>query len=359
MLLDGRPDWGSSVCSGCGMIGEAGGKYIQIHREAYGLKLSEIHGLGQRVRENVRKVIVGKDEVIDQLLIAMLASGHVLLEDVPGTGKTMLAKALARSLDTAFTRVQFTPDLLPTDVSGVNFYDMKRSEFEFRPGPVFTNILLADEINRATPRTQSVLLECMEERQVTIDGETRRLEQPFLVIATQNPLENQGTFPLPEAQLDRFMLKVGMGYPGREESVEILKRFRAEDPLEALRPVADAAEVRAAQEGYTAVVVHEDLYGYIVALAERTRSDAELLSGVSPRGCLAMLRAAQARAVLAGRDYVAPDDVKALAVPVWAHRVLPARRGSAFERVAEAAVRRIVNEAPVPTEAPAAMQGRG
>ena len=201
------------------------------------MELDRIRSMAQRIKENIKKVIVGKDEVIDQLLIALISSGHVLLEDVPGTGKTLLAKSLARSLDCTFRRVQFTPDLLPSDLSGINFYNQKIGEFQFRPGPVFTNILLADEINRATPRTQSSLLETMEERQVTVDGDTRILERPFMVLATQNPVETQGTFPLPEAQLDRFLMKVDMGYPSTDEGVEILRRFKERDPLVEIEPV--------------------------------------------------------------------------------------------------------------------------
>jgi MoxR-like ATPase len=283
------------------------------------MEFREIKLLSEKMKANVQKVIVGKDEVIDLLMIALIASGHVLLEDVPGMGKTLLAKSLARSLDLEFKRIQFTPDLLPTDISGLNYYNQKSGEFVFRPGPVFSNILLADEINRATPRTQSSLLECMEERQVTIDGQTRKLEEPFLVIATQNPVETQGTFPLPEAQLDRFLLKVKMGYPSTEEGIEVLKRFKARQPLEELESVASREEVLEAQRNYSNVYVSDDIFRYIMDIVERTRIHPELILGVSPRGSQALLKCVQVHAILKGRDYVVPDDVKAL-VMVNIHR---------------------------------------
>ena len=230
------------------------------------MELSEIRELCGKIRENINRVIVGKEDVIDHLLIAMVASGHILLEDVPGTGKTMLAKSAARSVDCQFKRIQFTPDLLPADLTGINFYDQKAGEFRFRPGAVFTNILLGDEINRATPRTQSALLECMEERQVTIDGVTTALTAPFMVIATQNPVETQGTFPLPEAQLDRFLIKTDMGYPSSEDGVQILSRFKSENPLDAIEPVASAADVIDAQRSYTAVHIARSMLEYIVQI---------------------------------------------------------------------------------------------
>jgi MoxR-like ATPase len=310
----------------------------------------EIKELAERVKQNISLVIVGKEQVIDYLLIALITSSHVLLEDVPGTGKTLLAKAMAKSLNAGFKRVQFTPDLLPSDLTGINFFNQKQSEFEFRPGPVFCNILLADEINRATPRSQSSLLECMEERQVSIDGETRKLDNPFIVIATQNPIENQGTFPLPEAQLDRFLLKIKMGYPTTVESVEIMKRFKHSNPLELIESVVGVQELVAAQQAYSQVKVDASIYDYIVAIIEKTRSHADISFGVSPRGAQALLKAIQVYAILQGRDYVIPDDVKAMAKPVLGHRMIPKSLNRMKEDTVHNIIDLILNQVPVPTE---------
>ncbi|WP_425452215.1 AAA family ATPase [Paenibacillus sambharensis] len=315
------------------------------------MKAEAVQLVADKVRTSVGHVIVGKEAIIDKLLIAMLTSGHVLLEDVPGTGKTMLAKVLAYSLDCKFKRIQFTPDLLPSDLTGIHYYNQQSGQFEFRPGPLFTNVLLADEINRATPRTQSSLLECMEERQVSIDGRTEVLERPFLVIATQNPVENQGTFPLPEAQLDRFLFKLRMGYPSAEEGVAILKRFMEASPMDEVKPVVTREELAAAQEVCSGVKAHPDLLGYIVALAEASRSHEDIHTGISPRGTQALLKASQAYAALQGRDYVTPDDIKALAIPALAHRML-LRGGSRLKpQSAELLVERLLMQIPVPAEA--------
>lgn len=313
-----------------------------------GLKETAI--VAQRIKDNVSRVIVGKEDVIDKLLAVLFAGGHALLEDVPGTGKTLLAKSLARSMNLSFQRIQFTPDLLPSDVSGIHYYNQKTGEFEFRPGPVFANIVLADEINRATPRTQSSLLESMQERQVSIDGVTRRLEEPFMVLATQNPLDNQGTFPLPEAQLDRFMMKIAMGYPDTEEGVRILERFRAGNPHEELGPVAGREEILEGQRNAARVRVSEDLLRYIVRIAEESRRHPEVALGISPRGTQALLRATQAWAMIRGRDYVLPDDIKELAVPVLAHRLLLRNRLRASDGLEEDVIRRILDRVPVPAE---------
>lgn len=315
------------------------------------LEALHMQQLAERIRDNVQQVIVGKDEMIDLLLIAMMTAGHALLEDVPGTGKTMLAKAMAKSLDCSFKRIQFTPDLLPSDLSGIHFYNQKEGEFQFRPGPLFANIVLADEINRATPRTQSSLLECMEERQVTIDGETHALAQPFLVMATQNPIDSHGTFPLPEAQLDRFMVKVRIGYPSTEEGLAIMKRFKEENPLDTIAPVASAEDIISAQQSYGKVHVADDLLRYMLAIIEETRDHKDVVLGVSPRGSQAWLKAVQAQAILAGRDYVTPDDIKKLAKPVLAHRII--MRSSLQmrdESAAEALIDKLLSTTPVPAE---------
>lgn len=279
----------------------------------------------QAIRSNIKKVMIGTDTVIDLILTAFAAGGHVLLEDVPGTGKTVMAKSLSKSIAGDFNRIQFTPDLLPSDVTGLNYFNQKEGAFVFRQGPVFCNILLADEINRATPRTQSALLECMEERQVTVDGTTRKLDRPFFVIATQNPIETAGTFPLPEAQLDRFLMQLSMGTPTKEEELAIMKRFIANQPLEQLEAVCTKEDILALQDACTSVYVHPAMMTYMVDLVQATRSHAQVITGVSPRGTLALLKAAQAYAMIQGRDYVVPEDVKMVAVPVMAHRLVISR----------------------------------
>lgn len=275
-----------------------------------------------KVVGNIGKVIIGKEEVVTLLLAALLADGHVLLEDVPGTGKTKLAKSLAKSLDAEFNRIQFTPDLLPGDITGLTIYDQKKGEFVLRKGPAFTNILLADEINRATPRTQSGLLECMEERQITIDGETYPAGVPFFVIATQNPVETLGTFPLPEAQMDRFMMKLSMGLPSKDEEYSILERYIKEEPLASLSAVVTMDEFLQAKKEINDVFIHKCVLEYMVEIVAATRHGENILMGVSPRGTLALLHAAKAYAYLQGRAFVTPDDVKALAVPVLSHRIV-------------------------------------
>lgn len=301
-----------------------------------------------RIKENMKKVIIGKDDVMDLVLTAMLCGGHVLLEDMPGTGKTVLAKTLARSLGGTFRRVQFTPDLLPSDVTGLHYFNQKEGEFQFREGPVFTQILLADEINRATPRTQSSLLECMEERQVTIDGETRKMDEVFFVIATQNPIESAGTFPLPEAQMDRFFMKLSMGLPSVEEELAILNRFQLAEPLKSLEPVCTREEIQEAMKEAQEVYVHPDIKKYLVDIVQASRQDGELLYGVSPRGTLALFKGVRAYAWLKGRDYVVPEDVKALAPDVLSHRLVlsGASDAGAERRVVE----RILGRVTVPVE---------
>ncbi|MBI2918517.1 MAG: MoxR family ATPase [Chloroflexi bacterium] len=312
----------------------------------------------EKILQNVRKVIFGKDEIVELALTALLSRGHLLIEDVPGVGKTTLAKSLARSLGCQFRRIQFTPDLLPSDITGVSMYNQKTGEFEFRPGPVMAQIVLADEINRASPKTQSALLECMEERQITVDGVTHAMPRPFLVLATLNPIEYEGTFPLPEAQLDRFLVRLSLGYPGLEDEMAIMEAQQRQHPVDGLGQVVSAEDLLALQEEVTTVRVDVLVREYIARLVEKSRSHPAVYLGASPRGSLALFRSGQALALLRGRDYVLPDDIKALAVPALAHRLIlePSARmeGKASKQVVEEALANL----PVPGARPSPMLRR-
>jgi len=317
-----------------------------------------VAGLGARIVDNVSRVLVGKESEIELCVIALLSRGHILIEDVPGVGKTMLAKSLARSLGCIFERLQFTPDLLPADVTGVNIYSPQSQRFEFRSGPIFTQVLLADEINRATPKTQSALLEAMEERQVTVDGTTYPLELPFLVLATQNPIEFAGTFPLPEAQVDRFLLRINLGYLDVANEVKVLERFQHESPIEQLEPVASAADVLAGQKEVQDIYVDDQLKEYIARVTHRTRAHGDVGLGASPRGSLGLFRGAQARAALDGRDFVTPDDIKALALPVLAHRVILKPNAELRGLTSARVIGQILETEPVPPPSVVSRYGR-
>jgi len=313
-----------------------------------GSSLDDLVRSAHRVATAVESVIEGKSEAVRLALTVLLAEGHVLIEDVPGVGKTMLAKALARSTDCSVRRIQFTPDLLPSDITGVSAYNQERREFEFKPGPVFANIVVGDEINRASPKTQSALLECMEERQVTVDGTTYPLAPPFMVIATQNPIEMEGTYPLPEAQRDRFTARISMGYPSEESELAMLDAHGSSSPLEALEPVARAEDMRELIAAVRKVHVADALKQYVIKLVTATRSTPELRLGASPRATLHLLRASRARAALDGRDFVIPDDVQALALPVLAHRLLPSAEALVARQLPEQVLAAIVGQVPLP-----------
>lgn len=304
--------------------------------------------LCKRIVENISRVIVGKNQSIELLLVALLADGHVLIEDIPGLGKTLIAKSLAKSIGGSFRRVQFTPDLLPSDITGFNVYNQQTGQFTFQPGPVMTNILLADEINRTIPRTQSSLLESMEERQVTVDGKTYPLPHPFLVMATQNPIELEGTFPLPEAQLDRFLLKVRLGYPDKEEEIAILERFQEKDPLLELEAVANPGQIVELQHSRKRIRISPPVKEYITNIVRATSNNTSLRLGASPRGSLGLMRAGQALAALREREYVLPDDIKSLAVPVLTHRLILKEEEQMRGEAAEHFLEEIISQIPVP-----------
>ncbi len=309
---------------------------------------STVQTFAERVIENIERVIVGKRDAVELAVVGLLCQGHLLIEDVPGVGKTVLARSLARSLGCSFSRIQFTPDMLPSDVTGVSIFNQVSREFEFRAGPVMAQVVLADEINRATPKTQAAMLEAMEERQVTVDGATHPLPLPFMVLATQNPIEYEGTFPLPEAQLDRFLLRIDLGYPNMEDEVSILKLQQFRHPLEKLEQVASVEELSEAQEAVKSIHVAPPVMEYMVKLTRRTRQHAEVYLGASPRGSLALYRTGQARAAILGRDYVLPDDVKVLVTPALAHRVIPGPAARLRDISAARIVEGVVEQVPVP-----------
>ena len=310
--------------------------------------MADIQSFGIKLIKNLEKVIVGKRQPIELIVVGLLCQGHVLIEDVPGVGKTVLARSLAKSLGCSFNRLQFTPDMLPSDVTGVSIYNQSKRAFEFRPGPIFAQVVLVDEINRATPKTQAALLEAMEERQVTVDGKTHPLPSPSMVLATQNPIEYEGTFPLPEAQLDRFLLRVRLGYPNPTDEIEILNRQQLRHPIETLKSVIKVDELKEAMQEIKKVYVSEAIKRYIVELTNRTRQHADVYLGASPRGSLALFRTGQVAAALAGRDYVLPDDIKRLAVPVLAHRIIVGTAARLRELSAEKIVYEILDNTPVP-----------
>jgi MoxR-like ATPase len=310
--------------------------------------MPDIQTFGNKLINNLEKVIIGKRHPIELIVVGLLCQGHVLIEDVPGVGKTMLARSLAKSLGCSFNRLQFTPDMLPSDVTGVSIYNQSKRVFEFRPGPVFSQIVLVDEINRATPKTQAALLESMEERQVTVDGKTHPLPSPFMVLATQNPIEYEGTFPLPEAQLDRFLLRVRLGYPSTTNEIEILNRQQLRHPIDSLQPVINVDELKEAMEEIKKIFVSEPVKRYAVELTTHTRQNADIYLGASPRGSLGLFRTSQVAAALAGRDYVLPDDIKRMAIPVLAHRVIVGPAARLRELSSEHILQEIVEKTPVP-----------